>query len=348
MKKILKWIGVSLMILAFPIMVIGLSWLAFTLIDQIPVVYTPNEIETGEGVTDEPVDPADAPTIPSLLPKKEVIVTNQTPITEKLPPIWKKYPVLVLEDANTLVFRNVVTDKSVSKLLAEAIKKSKKLPKHVPFYLFLDTPGGSVPAGELAIDTFHGLGRDTKTISMVAASMGFHWVQNLGDRLILPAGRLMSHRMRVEGLGGQIPGEAVTRMQMLIEDSENLSIRAANRMQLTLPDYENLIEDEYWTRGKQAVADRAADKVVLVKCGNSLQGTYTDEIEFIFGITIPIKWSKCPLIAYPVAIGKPKREGIEDFIDEMLEAEKFVEMLIYEKQKFIDTYITTGKLLNVK
>lgn len=207
---------------------------------------------------------------------------------------------VVLSKANTLAFHDVFTESTVTALQSKALAISNNLPAGKPMYLFLDTPGGSVVAGEQLIATLKGLPRETKTITSFAASMGFITAESLGERFILPSGILMSHRATV-GVEGQLPGEANTRLAFWSAQVSRIEDTMAARMQMTPAAYRNLIHDEYWVSGDKAVKDHAADKVVSIRCGKDMTGTYTETVMSMFG-PVQLTWSDCPMISAPLAI----------------------------------------------
>ena len=144
-----------------------------------------------------------------------------------------RIPVILLTKKNTLVFNDVVTAKSVADIQVKLLEKSNTMPKKSTIYLVLDTPGGSVMDGSLLIDTIKAMPQKVKTLTVFSASMGFQFVQNFDDRLIIPSGTLMSHRARIGGLGGEIFGELDTRLNMIKRRITYLDKIAAKRMGMT-------------------------------------------------------------------------------------------------------------------
>lgn len=217
--------------------------------------------------------------------------------------------VLTLSKKNTVVLHDVFTEQTTSAVAAQAIAISGKLPANQPIYLYLDTPGGEVVAGEHMVDVLKGLPQEVKTITNFAASMGFITVQSLGERLITPSGVLMSHRATV-GAEGQIPGELFTRLGFWAAYTRDIEDTMAKRMGITTDNYINLIYNEYWVHGHKAVAAHAADRVVTVRCGADMLGTYDQTLTTMFG-DVKLTWSECPLISFPVGIAMDNLDSDE-------------------------------------
>lgn len=245
--------------------------------------------------------------------------------------------ILTLESPNTVVLRGPVTGSSVAKTIKDLRQASRRNSKHTDLYLVLDTPGGDIVAGTDLIDFAKALPQKVHTVTLFAASMGFQIAQNLDTRYITTNGQLMSHRARVGGLGGQIKGEFETRYRMVRRTVDALDHIASQRMGISVKTYENLIFNEYWVYGFDAVAAKVADEQVLVRCGNSLEGNDAVVFETMFG-PVRVLFSKCPLIKEP--------EGIEmggvmsDHKEEVL---RTIKESLTDQQGFVNDFITTGR-----
>lgn len=186
-----------------------------------------------------------------------------------------------------------------------------------PIYLFLSTPGGSIQAGLLLIEQLQSLKRPVHTVTLFAASMGFQIAQNLGDRLILKNGVLMSHRAYggFEGsFGGQTPspidgiyGLWISR----ITEMDQKTVERTNGKQ-TLESYQKQYAPDMWRTGSQAVAEGYADKVVRVSCDDSLEGTTSHEALVMGIIPVSYELSKCPMDTTPknVKVNIPTNKGV--------------------------------------
>jgi ATP-dependent protease ClpP protease subunit len=204
-----------------------------------------------------------------------------------------------LNSKNSVSFNQPVRDDYIAKKQLELMAKDFALPKTQPLYLILDTPGGSVFAGNQFIDFVKSLNRPVHTITLFAASMGYQISQELGKRYITTTGTLMSHRGAVSGLSGQVPGELNARLKMLEDSLVGMNERAAKRVGMSLSDYQNAIINELWVSGEAAVKSHHADEIASVSCDKSLSGTYFDEVATVFG-PIQVEYSKCPLISSPI------------------------------------------------
>ena len=205
-----------------------------------------------------------------------------------------------LTDKNTISFNEDFNAMSVAAKQSELFKLAANSQEE-DLYLVMYTPGGSVSAGSLFINTANALGKNIHTITIFSASMGYHTVQGLGKRYILPSGVLMSHRAFVSGLQGQFPGELNQRIEMLMKSTDELDKIAAHRVGLKLGEYKSIIHDELWLTGADAVKRGHADEVVQAVCGESLSGTY-QKIFFTFFGPVDVEFSNCPLIVGPISI----------------------------------------------
>lgn len=225
-----------------------------------------------------------------------------------------------LTDANTAVFRDEVNAQSIAKLQREILNKATKL-HGKPLYLVLDTPGGDINAGYDLIDMIQGMNLNVKTITQFSASMGAYIAESLGERLVTPHGTYMFHRAAVDGVGGQVPGEFLTRAGYLLNLVTVMEKQNAARLGISFDEYTKLVKDEYWVTGEEAVKQGVADRVVTISCGEGLQGEHTEVVR-IFIFELAVTYSNCPAIRGPLNVEMLKGSGnakddrivIQDFI----------------------------------
>lgn len=209
--------------------------------------------------------------------------------------------VITLEDKNTIVFNQAFRGNYVSKKQMEFMEKVVKLGPKDPIYLVLNTPGGSVKAGNMFIDTLRAYPNPVHTITIFAASMGYNLVQAMDRRYILPTGELMSHKATIRGLGGTLKGSAESLLNFYVSMVDQLDKQAAKRVGITLEEYEQLVAPDYWVTGVNAVKANHADEIVYIICSESMLGEVTETVRTPFG-KIRATFSKCPLITAPISI----------------------------------------------
>lgn len=220
-----------------------------------------------------------------------------------------KVETIILKDSNTLSLNGEVSGENVSAIMNKAKVLAAKKKFHLikdksPIYLFLYTPGGSVQSGYELDEMLKGLGRPVHTIVAIAASMGFQLAQMLGDRLILDSGILMSHHGTggSDGeMGGLRPNQSDNRKriweQRLLEMDQRTVQRSKGKQ--TLKSYQTQYDHELWMTGREAVKAGYADKVVQVRCDESLSGVTTKSIDFMGLVKIDFDIDNCPLNSTP-------------------------------------------------
>ena len=247
---------------------------------------------------------------------------------------------IVLTKDNTISLRDSVNWSSMSQLQFDLLQKANNLDNNEPIYLILDTPGGSVSAGEMFIETLKGVKQPVHTIVIFAASMGFQITQATDTRFILGSGTLMSHRATV-GLRGQMDGELESRLAYYKKAVGAMELRSAIRVGLNIADYKNKILNEWWEIGINAVNAKLADKVVTVKCSEKLaRGTETKTVVSFFGKRT-LKFSTCPLITTPIINTK---KSFNDFVntETFTPLDTYINLLFFDKRNFVNNYINTG------
>lgn len=203
---------------------------------------------------------------------------------------------ITLTEENHIVFSGPVNDSSVAKAQVQLGKLSKELDRGDVIYLVIDSPGGSVAAGNLFIDFAKSLPQKIKPICIFCASMGYHMFQSFDERIVYSSSTLMSHRASLGGLAGQVPGELESRLGAIKAILDNMDENVSKRVGMTKEAYQKLIYDELWLDGTNAVRTKHADRVAKIKCDDSLlAGTKSETVVTIFG-PVDIEMSKCPLI----------------------------------------------------
>lgn len=212
----------------------------------------------------------------------------------------RKVPDIILTEDNMVVLDRAFNRDTVSRVIEKVLDIDSKIPAEDPLYLVLDTGGGSVQAGLELIDTLKTLNRKIHTVPIFAASMGFHTVQGLGDRLIPTQGTLMSHKAS-GWFFGEFPGQLDSRYNRYLKRIMSMDSEVVKRTNgvHSLNSYHELIENEYWCDGQYCIDQGFADKIVNVQCDRSLNERKIEIINFLYNGMLPIKIEiqklKCPL-----------------------------------------------------
>jgi ATP-dependent Clp protease, protease subunit len=214
--------------------------------------------------------------------------------------------VLVLSKDNIIVLNEPVMPDSTAKIISQAMEldgaKTKK-----PIYLFLLTPGGSIQSGLELIEALSGLKRPVNTVTSFAASMGFQIAQNLKERLIMKSGVLMSHRAAGSfdgSFGGLRPSQIDNRYNFWLERLEEMDAQTVARTKgkQTMDSYKHAYASEMWLTGSRAVEKGYADKVVFVRCDETLRGTTKKTVNIAGLLELSYDISDCPVNSGPTNV----------------------------------------------
>ena len=226
---------------------------------------------------------------------------------------------IVLTSENHILFSGKVDGKSVAEAQIQLGRISKNLGKNETIYLVLDTPGGSVSDGNLFIDFAKSLPQKIKPICLFCASMGYHMFQSFNERLVFGSSTLMSHRASLGGMGGQVPGELVTRLNAIITTLGQMDEAVAKRIGTPVEDYRKLIHDELWLDGKSAVKLKHADRIAKITCSTDIVDGFTTRTEEVPGYgLVEMVFSKCPLISGMISYSVEKKNLTEKERTELL------------------------------
>jgi len=214
--------------------------------------------------------------------------------------------IITLTDNNVLVLNAPIDSDSVARVIIEARRLDSLLfHRNEPIYLFMNTPGGNIQSGLELLEALKGLHRPVHTISLFSASMGFQLVQGLGDRLILKNGVMMNHHAngQISGDFGGVDTQLDSRYKLWkdrLRELDEQTVKRTNGKQ-TYESYLKEYDHEMWLTGKQSVDKGYSDRIVRVRCDDSLDGTNTQSMQ-IFGFTVQYDLDKCPLNTTPMNI----------------------------------------------
>ena len=203
---------------------------------------------------------------------------------------------ITLTPKNTVNLRGAIDASSVQVVMDNIIKLRANSSETI--YLVINSPGGEIGAGNDLITFLEGQ-KNIKTITIFAASMAAAVVEiNEGERLMTNNGILMFHRA-AGGVEGQFDGELESRLEFFKKILENLEVKQAMRMKMSIQDFKNKLINEYWIPGFEALRKNAADKIIKIQCSADLvKEKDISEIHF-FGMSVKIEFNRCPLYNAP-------------------------------------------------
>lgn len=213
---------------------------------------------------------------------------------------------VVFNKDNVVNINEQVSETSVADWTMKVKALDAKGPANEPIYLAMKTPGGDIVAGVNFVEAMHGIHRPVYTVTLFAASMGFQIVQNLGDRLILKNGVLMSHRASggFEGqFGGPEPSQLSSRYIFWLRNLTQMDEQTVSRTngKQTLDSYRKAYANEMWRNGTDSVNEGYADRVVTASCDSSLN-TATHHSAQIMMFNVEYDLSDCPMVQAPINV----------------------------------------------
>lgn len=153
------------------------------------------------------------------------------------------------------------------------------------FYVYIDSNGGSVDAGQRLIDQFSYLQQQGVTIECIAQnahSMAFQILQSCDKRYVTPSAKVMQHQMSVNDLEGQFDN-LMNYLNMVQQMSNKLDKASAERIGLSYDEYKKKVSTDWWLFGEEIVKANVADEIVYVGCSPELYSSYKskDNIELV-------------------------------------------------------------------
>lgn len=214
---------------------------------------------------------------------------------------------LVLSERNTVSLAAPIDGDSVRNISEELLTKSDKLRANEPIYLVLNSPGGSIGDGLRLITLIQGLPQKVHTLSLFSASMSFITSQYLSTRYVVQDSVLMSHRAMASEMEGQVPGTLNSRVDALTDDITRIEQTIADRAGMSLANYQKAVTNELWLSAGGAIAMKMADRLVRVRCDDTLRGYGPSQTFRLFIFTVTLQFHKCPLITTPKVVSGDAR-----------------------------------------
>jgi ATP-dependent protease ClpP protease subunit len=221
-----------------------------------------------------------------------------------IPSIVHAYPTVILEKGFVPLTEEITSEYSAKfiKLIIES--------QHKDLTVFIDSPGGSVFAGQDMINAIQGTGKKVNCVINNAASMAFSFIQAAcGGRDITSYSVLLQHQMSTM-IPEMTPIEKIKSIITMLDQINIIHMTiSAKRMGLSLEQFKLNINNDWMLVGQNAIDKKAADRLVNIRCSKDLvNSTYTKVVEGpkLFGIALePSKtftFSSCPLITEPISV----------------------------------------------
>lgn len=172
----------------------------------------------------------------------------------------KALKVLELTNENTVELFGEVSDASMDKLIAD-INKAQIKTSHI--YLVIDSPGGSVFAGVLAMQVIQGSRVPIDTICLgVCASMGAH-LHALGVKRYMTTQAVLMYHPPSGGIEGDFK-LITSRLIFLSKFFAKMDLYIANRAGIPYEEFQKRLRDEYWLNAEDATFEHFNDDIVIL------------------------------------------------------------------------------------
>lgn len=166
-------------------------------------------------------------------------------------------------DHNVFAFKGTVNEDLKDRFIEKVINsKGRK------FYIYFDSPGGSVHALNNIVDFMQASKKHYICVARFAASAAFMTFEHCQERLMMRGGILMSHNAS-SMISGELPRIA-SKLRLWTNLIEAIEKRIAKRMKMTFKKYKKLINVELWLDISDAKRYNAIDDVVYATCSKKL------------------------------------------------------------------------------
>jgi ATP-dependent protease ClpP protease subunit len=216
---------------------------------------------------------------------------------------------IMLDETNVVTLRGKIDSDTTARFILDIM-----LIDSPDIYIYLITPGGSVTHGHQIINVINALNQTGKKIYCVGDmvnSMGFSILQSCPIRYIRTNSVLMQHQMSL-GLDGPI--EQIRARLNFTEQIENtISSLQYERLGMGKIQFNNLINNDWWLYGENALHHNVADELVNVLCSKELLlSNHTKQVTTIMG-SFSVTYSDCPIILDPISVNTSNIKNKNEF-----------------------------------
>jgi len=221
---------------------------------------------------------------------------------------------IVLDDQNFVSLVGPVTQYSVDAVIMDwnspPIQEAMMKTNRILFYI--DSPGGSVHAGNHLIQYMRSLQNQNITVECIGQnfmSMGFIIFQACNHRMILDNSIGMQHQMSF-GMEGNIENMRSS-FQLHDRINNDLIDMELEKIGLEKDIYLQKILMDWWLYGKENLEQNTADERIVYSCSPSIMNVKVQRKESFYGTPFQIKRHQCPLYKEIVVT----RKEFMDFYD---------------------------------
>jgi ATP-dependent protease ClpP protease subunit len=164
------------------------------------------------------------------------------------------------------------------------------------FTLYIDSPGGSVHAGNHLIQYMKTVQSQNITVNCIGQnfmSMAFVIFQACDHRMVFDNSLGMQHQMSFGMRGAIEPLRKLFQMHHTV--NEKIIAMEIERIGISREDYDKKIAHDWWIYGKDNVAQNTADEIIMMDCDPSLYGIVHSRKEKSGHYSFLIRRHGCPL-----------------------------------------------------
>lgn len=206
--------------------------------------------------------------------------------------------VISLTKNNMVTLRGAINSISSANVISELMTKQKEKEINI----FLSSNGGSVKYGMQIIDTIKSFQKANITVNCIAStalSMAFVIMQECTNRYVLPSSTLMQHQLSL-GYQGSL-ANMNSYMNYINSLDYNLEERQANRLNMSLLEFKEKVNNDWWLHSTSSITHNVADKIVSVVCDMDMTPIIETFSSWFFG-EVTIAYSPCPLASGPLSV----------------------------------------------
>ena len=201
---------------------------------------------------------------------------------------------IILNENNTVILDEDIDNNLISKIIYQLILKEGDS----PIYLYINSPGGEVLAGNNLINYLLYNNKNIICIANYAASMAFAILQACSKRYGTKYSTFMQHQIQLEIKNSKASIDTYMRFA---DNLQNDFIKfQSKRIGKSESDFYNKIKNDWWLTGTEAIKENVIDDIVLVGCDKDLTKELYNISEYHTNYHAIYTYSRCPLIIEPI------------------------------------------------